>query len=371
MARFLPILLALPLAGAFADTIKLKSGETIQGKILKSDSTSITMEVQFSPTITDQRQIARTDIAGIAFDAPDEMAYAKIRDVAAPATALTSAPYKELLDSKLTPFLKKFGYSQRAADVKAKVAEFQADIARLDNGEVKVAGSWYDKTAAAAEKYQLQAAAALDAMQADIAAANFPGAMNNFGKLQRFQNSAAYAEAIEPARKALARLQQQLDFALANLNATRAQRQTVIDRTPAEQRADIQRAFDAEQARATALAAAAQKNGDRFFTIFPFDEQGLKSMQQAAQQLAAQLKTVNTDKLTSGAKLVQMASSELASNELDAAATTLAQLRTTWPEYEGLNRLEQWLKAEQAARKSTPDAAASATQAARGMATAQ
>lgn len=371
MARYLPLFLALPLAGAFADTIKLKSGETLEGKIVKSDTVTVTLEVQFSPTITDRRQIPRTNIAGIVFEAPDEVAYAKVRDVQAPATALDSKTYQAILDGQLKPFVKKFGYSARAADVKAKIAEFQADIARLDSGEVKVSGSWYDKTAATAEKYQIAAAALLAEMQAQIAAANFPYAMNAFTKLQRYQNSTAYAESIAPIRKALVRLQQQLDFAMSNLAATRAQRQAAIDRTAPEQRADIQRAFDAEQARATALAAAAQKNGERFFTIFPFDEQGLKSMQQAAQQLAAQLQTVNTAKLTSGTKLVQAASSELASNELEAAATTLAQLRATWPEYEGLRRLEQWLKAEQMARKSAPDAAATAEHAAPGMAAAQ
>jgi len=371
MARFLPILLALPLAGAFADTIKLKSGETVQGKIVKSDSASVTVEVQFSPTITDERQIARTDIAGMSMDAPDEVAFAKIRDITEPATALDSKPYQALLDGQLKPFLKKFSYSPRATDVKAKIAEFEADVVRLNNGEVKVSGNWYDKAAATAEKYQIEAAAALAEMQAQIAAANFPGAMNAFDKLQRYQNSTSYADAIAPARKALARLQQQLDFAISNLAATKAQRQAAIDRTPAEQRADIQRAFDAEQARATVIAAAAQKNGERFFTMFAFDEQGLKSMQQAAQQLATQLQTVNTDKLTSGAKLVQTASNELASNEVAAAESTLTELRATWPEYEGLTRLEQWLKAEQAARKPTPDAAASATQTTHGMATAQ
>jgi hypothetical protein len=372
MARFLPLLLVLPLAGAFADTIKLKSGETVQGKVVKSDASSVTVEVQFSPTITDQRQIARADIAAIAFEAPDVVAFAKICDLQPPATALDSKPYQAMVDAQLKPFLKKFGYSAHAADVKAKIAEFQTDITRLDNGEVKVSGNWYDKAAATAEKYQIAAAALLAEMQAQIAAANFPGAMNAFDKLQRYQNSTAYAEAIVPARKALARLQQQLDFAIANIATIQAQRQAAIARTPEEQRADIQRAFDAEQARATALAAAAQKNGERFFTIFPFDEQGLKSMQQAAQQAATQLAAVNTGKLSAGAKLVQTASSELASNEVDAAESTLAELRTTWPEYEGLNRLQQWLRAEQAARKSAPDAAASATRApAPGMAASQ
>jgi hypothetical protein len=375
MARFLPILLLLPLAGvALADTIKLKSGEVLQGKVLKSSGASITVEVQFSPTITDRRTIARADIAGISLDAPDEAAYAKIQNVVAPDTALDSSAYKALIADTLEPFLKKYGYSARAADVKAKIEEFQADIARLDNGEVKVAGTWYDQTAAKAEKYQIAAAALLSAMRAQLDASNFPGAMNEFEQLQRkYPNSTAYAASIAPARKALVRLSQQIDFAIATLPQTKAQRQTAIDRTPAEQRADIQRAFDAEQARATAQAAAAQKQGLRFFTIFAFDEQGLKSMQQSARQLSTQLQSVNVTKLTSGAKLVQTANNELAANEIAAAETTLAELRSTWPEYEGLHRLEQWLKTEQAARKSSSDADAAgpAPAAAPGMAAAQ
>jgi len=319
----------------------------------------VTIETQFSPTITDQRTIARADIALLSVVSEDEAAFARIRDLKTPATALDASASTDILDNQLRPFLKKFPTSARVADVKAIIKSFEADIERLRKGEKKVGGKWYDADTFAAEKYQLEAAIIFEAMQRDLAAKNYSAAMNDFDQLQRsYVGSAAYAEAVSQAGKALKLLDQQLNFAIANLPQTLARRQAAIDQTPIEQRPPIQAAIDAENARATEIAAAAQQANQPFFAILPYDEKGLQAMREASTQVAQQLATVDAKKLANAARLVRQANEELAHNQLAAAQTTISELTAQWPEYEGLSRLQQRLTSAQTANDASSKAEA-------------
>ena len=196
-------------------------------------------------------------------------------------------------------------------------------------------------------------------MQRDLATKNYSAAMNDFVQLQRsYAGSAAYAEAVPQAGKALKLLDQQLNFAIANLPQTLARRQAAIDQTPIEQRPPIQAAIDAENARATAIAAAAQQANQPFFAILPYDEKGLQAMREASTQVAQQLATVDAKKLANAARLVRQAKEELAHNQLAAAQTTISELTAQWPEYEGLSRLQQRLTSAQTANDASSKAEA-------------
>lgn len=344
--RLSALCLLLPLTAAFADTVKLKSGEIVEGTILKNDATGITIEVQFSPTIKDERFIERKDIAGFAATSGDEAAFAAIRDLQAPDTALDAKAYADFIAKNLAPFLQKYPTSTRVADVQLRVRAVEADIARLKAGDKKIGGLWYTPEAYVVEKYQVDAGIILAAMKQQFAEKNYVAAANYFVRLQTtYPSSLAYAESLSLAPKVLAKLDQQLLFTIGNLPQTKAQRQAAVDRTPPEQRAPIQAAIDAENARAAAVAEAAQRSNQRFFPILPYDEKGLLAMRQSARQLAEQIGAVDASKLSRGAELVRRAARELDQGNLDAAQQTLADLATAWPEYEGLSRLQQRLTA--------------------------
>ena len=345
MTRLLSIFLILPLAASFADVIKLKSGETIEGHVTASTADTVTIAVNFTPTIVDERSVARADIAYINVEAGDEIAYAKIRDIQSPDTELSPADCQKIIDEKLTPFLKQFPGSARAEDVRRMIAILQADVAQLKAGNVKISGTWYDKAAFDSEKYQIRAATVLEAMKEQFDAKNYIAAVNNFDLLQRtYSNSMAYVEGFKLGVTAIGKLSDQLDYLIANLPQAKAQRQAVIDRTPVEERQPIQQAVAAEDARAAAVALLAQKNQQHFFTAYPFDEKGLKAMQISLQQLSKQTDAVDAAQFAQDARLVRQANKELSLHELAAADTTLAELKTSWPHYEGLPRLEQRLR---------------------------
>jgi hypothetical protein len=229
-------------------------------------------------------------------------------------------------------------------------------LVKLKAGDIKVSGIWYDKASFEAEKYQIEGATLLEAMKQQLAAKNFAAAINSYDLMQRtYQNSVAYAEAVPLALKALTSLEQQLNFEIGNLPQTKAQRQATIDRTPIESRQPVQQAIDAENAQAEATAQLAQKNSQKFFTIYAFDEKGLKTMQEAARQMEPEIRATDAEKLSRNAQLARQANNELATFQLAAAETTIEQLKTAWPEYEALGRLQQRLLASKATEKASSE----------------
>ena len=60
-----------------ADTVTLKSGEKLDGKILNETDTEVTISVQVSATIKDERVVKREDIATVEKVQPDEVAWVK------------------------------------------------------------------------------------------------------------------------------------------------------------------------------------------------------------------------------------------------------------------------------------------------------
>lgn len=343
-------LFCAPLLPCLADTVKLKSGEVIEGTILETTPTEIVIEVQFSPTIKDQQRINRADIEGIGRATPDEAAFLEIQETAViPGTALDSKAHETILAGKLRPFMDRFSYSPRAADVKKMIADIESEIARFQNGDVKVSGVWYDRETFAKEKYQVDADGQLAAMKQAMVASDFVGAVNAFEDLQRtYPNSAAYAESVALAKEATEKLRQQLRFALANLQQTLTERRQTIERTPASQRTAIERALQDEEARVAAMAAAAQKANQRFYRVVAFDEKGLKAMDGHLRTLEQQIASLDARALARQAALARRASHEISDGQIAAAAASVASLRAEWPQFEALTRLEQRVREAEA-----------------------
>jgi predicted SnoaL-like aldol condensation-catalyzing enzyme len=354
----LAFLLVLPQATLVADTVELKSGEIIQGKIVETGPDFIKIQVQISPSITDDRLLSRAELKGFAVDSGDEAAFEKIRDIATPGTVLKPEKCETLIDEKLQPFLEKFPKSPRAVDVKKQIDVISRDIDRLRAGEVRVAGTWIAPAAFATEKYQIEAAALLDRLREQVDAGDYVAAMNLVDQLRRYPESTAWMESMPLTEKATTRLVQQLNLMIQDLPETVARRQAAIDRTPPEQRQPIVQAVAAENAVAVAAAATAQKNQQRFYTLYRFDEKGLKAMRDSALQIDKEICAINRKAIAKKILLVERANHLLNDYQLDAAQTTLTQLREIWPRYEGLPRLEQRFKTGDDARKARQSAIA-------------
>ncbi len=343
--RFFPAVLffvVLPACLAWGDSVKLKSGEVVEGKILSDTPEEIVIEVNFSATIVERRTIPRAEVLTVEQLSADEVAYQKIKDVVAPATALGAEPFDEILNTQLRPFVAKFPQSPRVEDVRGMITTLEEQKERIAGGEVKLEGNWLSASEHQAEKYQIDAGTLASQIERAGSAGDWVTVLNGFDTLQRsFPGSLAFVGSVPLAREAADELGKQIGFQLQNAPGIIQQRQQTIDRAPPQERERVRAAMEGQEAKVKAQAEAARKQGQKFYPLARFDQKGLAEMQKSLIQVRQELAKIDLPPLERGAQLVREANRLLADNEIATAQTTLAALETTWPAYEGLPRLKK------------------------------
>jgi hypothetical protein len=341
-------LFLLTASSLWADSIKLKSGETIEGTVTSETRDAVTIEVPFSATIMDTRVISKADIETMDLQTKDQRAFIELTKLENPRTALDASGF-EKIRLQIETFIQTFPNSAHLADARDLLAKIQEREARLAKGEVKVKGEWLSAEEYAAEKYQIEAAVIADEMQRATAEGNPVGAMNLFDELKKsFPHSTAFAGAVETAKTALADLERRLAFEMGNLQTKLAERARTIELTAQADRERVRIAMEAEDARLKRIAEQAAAAGRKFFPISSIDANGLKLMQNAVAEAKRDLANPDYAALTAKVAAANETIRAVAESNVDAARAALANLESQWAQFEALPRLKAKLAAMEA-----------------------
>ena len=117
------------IAGAWADTVVLKSGEKIEGRILSEGGTEVTLAVQVTATIQEDRVIRKADIDRIDKIPPDEEAWAALAGLEPGPDSLERADYQRIVGF-LGEFMDAFPKSVRRPVAQERLERFKAEIGR-------------------------------------------------------------------------------------------------------------------------------------------------------------------------------------------------------------------------------------------------
>src|SRR5260221_2529993 len=94
-SRHLSALLATLLcASAVADTITLKTGEKVEGKIVAETDIDVTVSVKVSAGVTDETRIPKVNIDKIEKEQPDEIAGQPLKNLTPGVNSLPTPPYE-------------------------------------------------------------------------------------------------------------------------------------------------------------------------------------------------------------------------------------------------------------------------------------
>jgi len=77
----------------FADTVTLKTGERLEGKITGETDKDVTISVRVSDGVTDERTISKDDISSMDKTPPDEIAYQAIKNLRPSENAFTVSAF--------------------------------------------------------------------------------------------------------------------------------------------------------------------------------------------------------------------------------------------------------------------------------------
>jgi hypothetical protein len=363
------LLLALALASASGvDTIILKNGEKIEGRIVDDTSEELTVEYKVSASINDSRTIPKGEIEKIEKESPDEVAYEKLRNLKPQPNGYPAAAYEQII-AALQGFLDQHPQSPHKEEIAKTLEEFTDEKERIEGGEIKLGGKWLTREVAEKERYQLSGQVLFGQMQDAARRGELVGALNLFDQIEKnYPGSYAFPDAVDWARQVAVKLKDKADRGLQNWKQQKAQRDQGNQLASETERPLLLAAQQREQAQNDAAIEAATRARVKWIPYLPTSEKGLTTLATAAVTEQRRLDSIQVQKMRESIALSEKGRSQLAEKE-PAAEATLREATRLWAQNEVALRLQKEAAAVAAAAKAatpTPKPTPAATPGAAG-----
>lgn len=346
--------IAMLVTSAFADTVTLKSGEHIEGKITKETDKDVTIQTQ-SGGVIDERTVPKTDIQKIDKITPEVEAYRAIERIRLQPNSFPASQYDPYI-AALDAYVKEYPSSVRTIDVQTTLNAFQDEKKRVENGEVKMNGNWLSKAEVEKEKVQIGGQITYNYMKAESAAGNYVDALNAFAAMEKaYPGAATMPDAIELALKIIPSLKAQVDRAILEQKVLQDQRDKGIKTSAPSERPEMEAAAKKEDEAADAAMKAAEKAG-RWAPLMRTSAKCLISLQSRAVKEETRLAALKVPNMRESLQSTEVAKQKISSGDLNGADLALKEASKLWP----ANELAKRLANDVAAQKNAASASASA-----------
>jgi hypothetical protein len=323
---------------SFGDTFLLKSGERIDGAIVREDDQTLTVKPYLSEATP--MSVARIDLQERLADSSETLEFLALRKEADIKTALSPEVFAQLLDRKIPAFEIKYPNSRFRGDLDRLGAALQADRTSAMAGSVKIAGLWLKQDQVDPEKYQVNAAMSLEAMESAFARGDRPGALNAFENLRiRYPASRAYVYSIDSAIELMKQLRKieirgRQDFRLQLL-----QMGLTLQELPEQARQDLLTAHRREADQIDATIVEQREHGVRWPSVLPHSENRFEEIVRQIDEELTALRGLPIEKYRQSIGLAIDAIRVLDAQDVAGARSLLSQARAAWPENEMLQSI--------------------------------
>jgi hypothetical protein len=337
---FFPLILLTPLIVQGAEWIELNDGTKVEGKIISAGSETVTIEVQTSPTIREEKSFPRAEVAKVQRASQDDVAFEEVTAIAVPATADNPIVYDAPLE-KVRSFMKSYGYSKHMSEARKLAASFEAERGRVAAGEVKVDGQWISGAAAGPDKNELGGRIQLSKMKF----ASDPAlVLMAFDVLEKnHATSSSYPEAVKLARESIGKLRTDLLRARTNLERRTREQEQGLQLASADRRLQMERGIAEEKAAVQAQIDRAKQSGAKWFPLLP-EANVLAEMSKLADSEDTRLAKVDVDNMSAAIASAAEAKKQIESGRFAEAKTSLETASRLWPQYVLLASLNESLK---------------------------
>ena len=335
----------------FGDTITLKTGEHLEGKITAETDKDVTIQVQISAGITDERVVPKAQIEKVDKISPEVVAYRQIAAIQLGRDSMTVAQYDPYIRA-LKAFVDAYPGSVRTIDVQKVLNDFTAEKKRVEAGEIKMNGQWLSIAEVAKQKVEIGAELAFSYMKGQSAQGDFIGALNTFAAIEKnFPGAVVMPEAIDLAQKDLVQLEGEVKRAIPDQKAIADQHKTDLAAAGPADRAvmagAIKRQLDAEDASVQAASNAWP----------PFYKDSEKSLSALVTKMNAEgprLAALPVEKMKESLKMTNDGKQSLSSGDVAGGVTKLKEALGLWPANEFAQRLLKEATDDQKAAAATP-----------------
>jgi len=312
---------ALFCTAALADTITLKTGEKLEGKILSETATEITVAVKISASITDEQVIAKANVEKVDKEMPDEIAWLPLKNLKLGQNSLQAAQYDTLM-RPLQGFVNEFPQSPHAAEASQLLATFAGEKARVDAGEVRMGEKWLTAEEVGQERYQLQAQIAVQYLRGQRMAGDFIGVLNSFELIEKnFPGAQTYPDAVETVRETLTTLKVGIERAQQIFATRKAEFEAGLASAAPGQNAELMAARQRELAVGETALAVAEKAKVKWPVLIPSSDKNLDAIAKKIPTELQRLVATDVGKLRQAAQLAEQGRKEIADKNPEAVDT--------------------------------------------------
>jgi hypothetical protein len=312
-----------------ADEIKLKSGQTLTGRITYEAADIVKIEIPISASIKETKIIGRADIETIVKDAPDDVEFNKLQTLVPTASLLQVDAYRKMLETGPDAFLRNFPDSKHVAKVKEIRATLAAELDQVERGFMKLDGEWLSPQDKVAYKELIESKIRLLRMESSVKGNsynNLIAAMREFEVIEEnFSGSPAFPKAIELAKQVVPALGRQLQSMAAAVDYQNAEYEKALAGSTPEARAQLSAAREREDQNYTDSIAADKKAGIKWVQFNPRNKQGIEEILRLAASELTRLETFNVEALTKQAEILVEADKLIAADKIAEAKTKIAE----------------------------------------------
>ena len=255
IAQFLSVALWLLVATlgtivpAAADSVTLKSGEKIEGKIIVQGTDIVKIEVQISGSIKETKTFGMDEVAGIEKTAPDKVAFAAIQANIPTPDLMSSADYDDMIRSGARRFLTTYPESEHVAEVTKIIEQLEDEKERVQLGAIKLDGEWVSREDRQLYRFAVEARIRNRRMQLKMANKDILGALREFENIEeRYTETPAHHVSLTNALKVLPGWIQNLERQLGNVEFLDKRDKDAEALLKPDELAQIQQAKAAEKA---------------------------------------------------------------------------------------------------------------------------
>lgn len=327
-----PLLLASTLIALLplgADEIKLKSGQTLTGRITYEAADIVKIEIPVSASIKETKIIGRADIESIVKDAPDDVEFNKLQTLVPAASMLSAENYRKMLETGPDAFLKNHPDSKHVAKVKEIQATLAEELDKVERGFMKVDGEWYSPQDKVAYKELIESKIRLLRMESNAKGNNysqFIAAMREFEVIEEsYLGSPAFPKAVELAKQVVPALGRQLQSMAANVDYQNAEYEKALAASNPEARDRLAAARAQEDQAFSQAIDADKKAGVKWLQFNPRNKQGIEEALRLAAAELTRIQAFDTAALAKQAEILVEADKLIAQDKIADARTKVAE----------------------------------------------
>lgn len=278
---------------AGADTIILKTGESMEGSIVREDAENYYIQVSVTESIKEEKVVSKADVTRVEKESAEEKAFAKIAELTPAPDLMEAAAYTARIE-RIEAFLGSYPAGSLEKKAQEMIAELKGEMEIIAAGGAKMEGLMIRPEEYKANAYALDELIAAQRISDDIGRRDFLSSLRRFEDYEaRFSQASGRQQVVDQIKQVLAAFGASLKDSLGSFDQRMEMRDTGLERMSQEDRGQTKKALEERYAQLDAKFKEEKAAREKWVTP---DINHKETLSEALKQVEATIKKLDSSK---------------------------------------------------------------------------